>query len=384
MRSSGGTIGGDVRLVTPADLDTAMRPPPAAGASTPPEPPQVRQAAAYYPAATDATGAVFFTLAAGEERAGIDLRLALVRTAKIDGVALGPGGQPLRNIMVGIANASTGSIWASSGFVRPGEDGRFSMPGMPPGRYVFFGSGSEGTAAGGPQLLWTETEVIVNEQDVSAVLQFSPGATVSGRIGYTGAPVASGITAVRVALTPVPTIAGALLAPVPASVQADGTFRVSGVAPGRYRVAVTGSGAWSLRSAILNSRDTLDTLLDVAPGQSITDLVVTLTDRPTEVSGTLVDHLGKPAPGYAVVMFSTDRAHWSIAPRRSSGVVRLRTDGTYRIAGLPPGEYYLAALIDIDSSQLSDPSFLDQLAPASIKIVLSEGERKVQDFRLGG
>ena len=263
-----------------------------------------------------------------------------MRTAKIDGLVVGPGGTPLQNIMVGIGNISTGSLWSSPGLVRPGPDGRFSLPGVPPGRYVFFGRGSESASTTAPQLLWTETEVVVNEQDVSTVLQFQPGATVSGRLARAGT-TPDGTPSLRIALTAVPTIAGALLPPAPVTPQGDGTFALTGVAPGRYRVAVTGGGAWSLRSAILNGRDTLDTLLDVSPGQAISDLVVTITDRPTEVSGTLFDHVGKPAPGYAIVIFSTDREHWTTAPRRMSGVVRLRSDGTYRVTSLPPGEYYL-------------------------------------------
>ena len=74
VRSSGGTIGGDVRLVTPANLAAAARPP-STGDAAWSEPPQIRQAAAFHPASADASGAVFFTLAQGEERAGIDIRL---------------------------------------------------------------------------------------------------------------------------------------------------------------------------------------------------------------------------------------------------------------------------------------------------------------------
>jgi Carboxypeptidase regulatory-like domain len=122
----------------------------------------------------------------------------------------------------------------------------------------------------------------------------------------------------------------------------------------------------------------------VQPGQAVSDLSLTLTDRPTELSGTLVDASGRPAAGYVVIVFSTDRTHWSIAPRRSSGVVRIGSNGTYRVTGLPPGEYHLAALIDADAQDAGDPSFLDQLVPVSLTITLSEGERKQQDLRVGG
>ncbi|HYN07620.1 MAG TPA: carboxypeptidase-like regulatory domain-containing protein [Vicinamibacterales bacterium] len=112
--------------------------------------------------------------------------------------------------------------------------------------------------------------------------------------------------------------------------------------------------------------------------------LVGLVDRPTEISGTLFDQLGRPTHEYAVVAFSTERSDWTSAPRRTSGVVKLGSDGRFTVSGLPPGEYYLGVLTDADPSQLADLSFLEQLAATSIRITLGEGERKVQDIKMAG
>jgi hypothetical protein len=63
--------------------------------------------------------------------------------------------------------------------------------------------------------------------------------------------------------------------------------------------------------------------------------------------------------------------------------VRLGTDGSYSIIGLPSGDYLLAAVTDLDPTQLADPAFLDAMSAAAIRITLSDGERKRQDIRLG-
>ena len=107
------------------------------------------------------------------------------------------------------------------------------------------------------------------------------------------------------------------------------------------------------------------------------NIVITLTDRPAGIAGTLFDQLGRPAPEYAIVVFSTDRSLWTTAPRRMSGIVKVGSDGTFNVSGLPAGEYYLAALTDPDASLLGDPAFLEQLAAASIRFTLAEGEKKV-------
>jgi hypothetical protein len=259
---------------------------------------------------------------------------------------------------------------------------------MLPARWVLFGRGSEvpGLAAPNTALpLWGETEFTVSEQDVAGiVMQFLPGASMSGRIAFRGPTAPPDPAKIRIALTAVPTIAGATIGLPPTTPQADGSFRFTGVAPGKYRLQVSAIAPWSVRSAIVDGRDTLDDPLDVQPGQNIDDFVVTLIDRPAEISGTMFDQLGRPTPEYAIVVFSTDRSHWTSAPRRVSGAVKLGSDGRFTVSGLPPGEYYLAALTDVEPSQLSDSSFLEQLASGAIKITLAEGERKVQDIKMGG
>lgn len=83
------------------------------------------------------------------------------------------------------------------------------------------------------------------------------------------------------------------------------------------------------------------------------------------------------------MLFTADPRFWGIDSRRI-----LRTlpgpAGHYQFAGVLPGESYLAALPEVDASEFSDPSFFEQLVPASIKIILSESEAKTQELRLAG
>jgi hypothetical protein len=207
---------------------------------------------------------------------------------------------------------------------------------------------------------------------------------VSGRIAFRGEAAPPDLAKLQITLVPLPSITGAAIGTPPITPKADGTFRLADLAPGKYRLQMTGGGAWSLRSAVLNDRDVLDAPLEIPPGSNIDNLTITLIDRPSEVTGTLFDQLGRPAPEFAVVVFSTDRTQWTSAPRRLSGVVRLASDGRFSVIGLPPGEYYLAVLTDADPSQLADHSFLEQLASSAIRLTLAEGERKVQDVKMAG
>jgi hypothetical protein len=170
---------------------------------------------------------------------------------------------------------------------------------------------------------------------------------------------------------------------VVATTRPDGTFIFDGVGPGKWRVTGAALPAgWSLRSAMLGDRDTLDLPFEVRLGQPIAGLTVTMTDRPTELTGTVSDASGRPTSEYSMLAFSTDRAMWTTSPRRVSSAARLSSDGRYRISGLPPGEYYVAAITDVLPGQLGDSSFLESLIPVAARVVVAEGERKVQDYAI--
>jgi hypothetical protein len=112
-------------------------------------------------------------------------------------------------------------------------------------------------------------------------------------------------------------------------------------------------------------------------------VVVRFTDRPTVISGTLVDQANRAASPYPIVVFSTNRADWRAGSRRVV-VARPSTDGSFRVVGLPPGAYYVCAVLAVDAADLEDPAFFDQLVPGALTVTLSEGQALVQSLRVGG
>ena len=96
----------------------------------------------------------------------------------------------------------------------------------------------------------------------------------------------------------------------------------------------------------------------------------------------MIDGAGRPAPGYPIVVFSTDRRYWTFGSRRIQQS-RPASDGQYRISGLPAGEYYVCAATEVTALELYTPEFLEQLVAGSFKITLGDGEKKRQDMKLG-
>jgi hypothetical protein len=62
--------------------------------------------------------------------------------------------------------------------------------------------------------------------------------------------------------------------------------------------------------------------------------------------------------------------------------VRPATDGRFIVSNLPPGDYLVAALVDVGPNEWNDPSFLAEIAPAGVRLTLGEGEKRTLDLRV--
>jgi hypothetical protein len=182
----------------------------------------------------------------------------------------------------------------------------------------------------------------------------------------------------------------------PAVVDKDGTFKVTGLVPGRYRLTASPPGSmgmfslgtpvssdgWVLKSVVADGRDLSDGPFDIIE-PAPTDVVVTFTKAVTEIRGRVLGPNGQPTGGFPIVVFATDRQYWTPGGRRVTSA-KPASDGTYVVRGLPAGEYFVCALSELDPNDLLDPAFLEQLAAASFKLTIGAGETKSQDLRLGG
>jgi hypothetical protein len=404
--------------MTPADIQSVRQAIQAASAAAtnpptrPPDPVTVAYANVYYPGTTVPANATPLTLAAGDERGGIDLAMQLVRTAHIDGVVVTPPGVPPSSVQLLLTAggaASTGAMMISFNRVVPGPDGKFSYTGVAPGQYTItaratvqggngananVGSGRAGLAvmpaappgAQGPRL-WGQADVSINGENVSGVtVTLQPGMTISGRIVAETAGVdAPDLTVAQLFLVPATTTGGVVIGGSRTTIDASGHFTLTGVVPGRYRLTASLSSPranWTAKSAMLKGRDVLDVPFDVVPNEDISNATVTFTNLTQEVTGHLQDASGRPATAFTVVLFPADRGAW--ASTRRVRTARPGTDGQFVVSNVPAGDYRLAAVVDVAPGEASDPSFLDEVSATSIALTLHEGEKKIQDVRLTG
>jgi len=391
------------RSVTPEEIRWAEQlgrsaAPAAAAQGTPSAAPVIGQAVTYvpvyFPGVTDPAGIETITVGAGEDRVNANVKLPLVRTARVEGIVIGPDGQPVATGLRLSAVQPQPRPPGAGGLEFIIKDGHWTIPAVPPGRYTLIARAPSrqpgASRSGGPAVvdLFALLDLTITGQDVTdLVMTLERGGAISGRVTFDGRTLTApkDMATVRITMTPAPgsPLGGTTQTAV---VAADGTFAFVGATPGRYRFTGTvpaSNAGWTLASAMLGDRDALDSPFDVRPGEDLTGVTLTFSDQRTELSGSLVDANGAPADGYLVIVFSADRAFWTVAGRRGR-VLRPGPDGKFSTAGLPPGDYQLGVVADVDHVDLGDTGFLEALMGGSVRVKLGEGEKRVQGLKVAG
>jgi hypothetical protein len=324
---------------------------------------------------------------AGEERSDIDVVLDRVPTSKIVGTVVWPDGPLPPSLQINVIAHETipGIPFSGFGNARTDKDGKFSAAGLSPGDYtitVRVPSGRGG--AENPMAMFYGLAVVsVSGGDVPVTVTLQSGVTVSGHVTFDGTTTKppADLTRLRVSLTPARPGRAPTLGVPDASLDANGNFTFVGVTPARYNVYISVPN-WMLKGTTVQGHDATETPFEVGTA-NVDGIEIAFTDRHTEIKGSFLAANGQPAPEYYIIAFPVDRSLWPGQIRRIQSQ-RPQADGHFSIKDLPPGDYYLAAVLDVEPGQWFDPAFLAQLAAAATKVTLHEGETLEQSLRIAG
>jgi len=375
----------------------------------------------FYPSSTTPTRAATVRLGSGEERGGVDFERRPVPSARVTGTLIGPDG-PAANVTVTLLPQGSDEITSPVGaeVARSDARGRFSLDHIAPGPYVlrvaqapsvrFGGGGDQEVVTGGggtfvmrtavmvggrggaaPPLpdeptLWAEVPVSVSgNTDVPVTL--NTGVRVSGQVAFSGAadrPANDRLPAIRVTLDPADGRTSGMQLNLRGRIEPTGQFRTMSVPPGNYflRVDALPQG-WYFRGALLGGRDVTDMPLAVE-GEDITGVTLSFTDRQTELSGSVTSPDNGESANALVIVFPADRGGWinyGARPRRLQST-RASDTGAFSFGGLPPGEYFLAAVRDEVAGDWQQAEFLDAISTSATRVRLGEGDKQTQSLRV--
>ena len=356
----------------------------------------------YFPGTLSPMAAQVIPLNGSEERDGIDLTLAFARAATIKGTVSPPlpEGSSLSVTLTSIEALNTNTQGTSLNR----DDNTFTISNVAPGRYTLLVQTRPGTQLiDGARVMvdgkpvdagirvslnipssvteaerrqFATTQVVVSDDTPLQVsLALRPALTISGTVHFDMAQVpALQAAQSRVQLTPVPGLQN--VPNVTATVGPDGAFTLTGVLPGRYFLRVP----WTMQSATLSGQDLVELPFEVAGDRNITGVQITVTDKRTEVFGMLTDAAGNPLGNRLVAIAPLDQEQWIPGSRR----IATASSGPYGryTFNVPPGDYVVGPVDDLESGLQYDPQVLTQLATTGSRVTVTEGSTTQRDFRV--
>src|SRR5687768_12898740 len=342
----------------------------------------------FYPGTTELPLARPVVVDAGAEVSGVDIVLTPVRTATVSGVVLDPTGRPFAGTVSLTTSARSGVPSLNTRSAQTDAAGHFVVRGVPPGDYVL-----KVPVQGGASPLFGMQYVTVTDRDPApATLQLAEGTTLEGRITLDVAP---GTNPAGLELTYAvtdfdrdPTVHRSSFVREfgPGGVW-DGTFRMTGVfGPSRLTLPrLPGCDTCYLKSARVNGTDAAETPFDFGLNGGIyRDLEVVISDAGATIEGRVVDEADTRESVAMVVIPASDTLRYP-ASRYVKVGFRLR-DGRFEAAGLPPGEYIVAAVNTDDraiaSMEPDDPDFVARVEARGTRVIVFERERASVNLRL--
>jgi hypothetical protein len=339
---------------------------------------------AYYPGTTKLEETLPITLELGQEVDGIDFSLVVAPVAGIRGVLIGSRGEPELRATVRLLTRN--GYTAGRSVTTTNAAGQFEFQYLPPGEYELVASTEKAGSqpAGQPLSASVRKTVVLGPGEIQRHdLKLEFNAVVTGTIST---PTSRG-------RLPVPTmvlypVAGTHWAWPAASAQISGDrFSFVRVETGRYRLNVS---PIKYDVGVLWPTEIVDSLgkpvpevLELSPGQVASGLVVKYTESPTRLVGTLRDPYGVPTSGVAMLFFGIDERQWYRGSASVSPLVRPATDGVFEFVGMPPGDYWLAAVLpEATESEIFDRGVLAELSKTSIRVRIIRGQTTRQDLSI--
>jgi protocatechuate 3,4-dioxygenase beta subunit len=323
----------------------------------------------FYPGVRTVEEAERLTVGMGQELLNMDVTMPVVRAATLSGRVVRVDGTPLPSVRVSLLDgAFSGSDGNVSGGAPTDADGRFRIAGVGAGSYQLAADVRDGPAPGRGVL---PVEVVGADQPGLTIV-VGTGGTLSGRVvSSSGDPLPFPSGAVLVGARRADGVR--LMAGETVRVAADWTLEGRGLLGPRLIRAARLPDGWWLKAVLRNDQDVTDMPIEFDHGIAVGGVTIVLDENPTRVEGRVADASGAAVADYTVIAFSPDKSRWG-AETRFVQAGRPDHAGRFRLTGLPPGEYLIAAVDYVETGQWLDPTYLASLVRTAVRVTLAPGE----------
>jgi protocatechuate 3,4-dioxygenase beta subunit len=347
----------------------------------------------YYPGRATVEEATRIGIEMARDVTNADVVVRPTPAMRVSGQVVDASGTPVRARIAMMISERSGAIQVEPTMEESAEDGSFAINNVPPGDYVIqaFGppqldaSGRPGT---GPEFA-ARFLTITDEAPPPLRVQLTRGVTLTGRVTIDGqgtVPV-SGVSlrAIPADFDRAPMIGSGSLG---FTVEQDGRFRYAGLTGPRRIVFDAGpASSLYLKSASVRGVDVSEQPFDFGmDSATIDNAEVVLSMAGALLSGAVTNDRATAVSDYSVVVFSTDPARWFAGSQRLKLAPPPLQDGTFRVFGLPPDEYWVIAVDRIEGGpgggEWQEAAVLRTLSSQAVRLSVTEGENRSLTLRL--
>jgi hypothetical protein len=263
-------------------------------------------------------------------------------------------------------------------------DGTFQMTGVSPGTYnLSMRPNNMGGARSDANTEFASMRIVVGQDDLNNVLLVSSRGAVARGVIATDDGSELPVKPPQIFLSAQAIDPDtAMMSFGQPKVNEDLTFEIPGLTESRLiRANIGGNPDWALKAIYHRDLDVTDTPIDFVPGRDVEGFEIIFTRKRTDLSGTVTNDRGEADTDATIVIFSADRERWT-PMTRFVRTARPAQDGRYSLRGMPPHDYLVVAVRDVEPGQWQDPDFLESVRDQALRVSLGEGETKVQDLKV--
>ena len=338
-------------------------------------------ATTYYPSTTNVSEAQPVIVSLGQETT-VQIAMSTARLARVSGVAVNSDGKPLAGATLMMITAEGGGMFSTAG-ARVEADGTFTINRVAPGDYVLQVAPMPG---GATQETGSLPITVAGENLTDVRLTTNRGATLRGRVVFEGTADRNGpFGPPRV--MPQPANPGergpmmmAMRGPDAGLVQEDGSFTLEGL-NGEMLLRVNAGPGWTVKQIVVDGQDVTDVPIDFTGARTLDDVRIVLTDKQTELFGSVTDVDGRPVKDYVVVLLPHELRE-GVSPLRFTRTIRPDQQGAYRTRNLPAGRFVAVAVESLEEGAEWDPEFQKRARDAGQVITIRAEQSNTVDLKL--
>ena len=336
--------------------------------------------AVYFPGTADPDAAAPIDLLPSVDYRGVDIAVVEKDALRIRGTVVdGSTGTPPGSVFMALSPRGRRTGVAGSTVprqVRIAADGSFELDRIAPGSYDLIATLGDDAVR-----LAARVSIEAAYKDVENVaLVLQPSFAISGRVIVDGRPLTDNdpdLANVQVRLVHDPFIPQ--VAPRPVQVKPDGTFLLTGVIPGDYRVRVGSVFESYIKGARLGAADLLNSTVRV-DGPTGNPLEIRLDPDVGILDVVVLDEKREPANGVQLVLVPDPPKRDRLDLYQTMATDAL--SGRVRIKNIEPGDYKLFSWEYLDTGAYQNLDFIRRYEDLGTRVHIGEGARDTAEVKL--